>query len=48
MDKLTKYTESFCEDCQLWIVVDNCKSCLFNVLNSKKKSEWKDNAYVVD
>ena len=42
MDKLTKSIESFCEDCQLWIKIENCKQCLFNVLNSKKKSEQNE------
>ena len=41
MDKLSKAVESICEDCQLWIQIKNCRECLFNILNSKKKSEWQ-------
>ena len=48
MDKLTKYTERFCEDCQLWIQVKNCRECLFNVFRRFDKYppfswEEKDN-----
>ena len=37
MDKLTKYRESFCEDCMLWIYVENCKTCLFNLLKDDRR-----------
>ena len=33
MEKLNKQIESYCEDCELWIKLENCKQCLFNVLH---------------
>ena len=39
MDKLTKSIESFCEDCQLWIKIENCKQCLFNVLKNARHTK---------
>ena len=44
MDKLSKAVESICEDCQLGIKLENCKQCLFNLLNGRKKSEYEKTA----
>lgn len=38
--ELTKYIESMCEDCELWIKIENCRECLFNVLC--RKGKWED------
>ena len=33
MEKLNKEVEEICADCELWIKLENCKQCLFNVLH---------------
>ena len=30
-----KMREDFCQDCELWTQIDNCRDCLFNVLCNK-------------
>jgi hypothetical protein len=35
--QLTKYVESMCEDCELWIKIENCRECLFNVFQEMDK-----------
>lgn len=39
MDKLSKSREEICKDCMFGIVLDNCSSCLYNVLNQKWKQQ---------
>jgi hypothetical protein len=39
MDKLSKSREEICKDCMFGIVLDNCSSCLYNVLNHKWKQQ---------
>ena len=36
--------EDFCQNCEAWICIENCKNCLFNALLGYK-SENKSNLY---
>lgn len=31
MDTLSKSREEICKDCEKWVIVSNCRECLFNV-----------------
>lgn len=41
MEELTKYIESMCEDCELWIIQNNCRNCLFSILRYGKERDRK-------
>lgn len=37
MDTLSKAREEICKDCMFWIVSNNCRVCLYNLLKDDRK-----------
>ena len=45
MDKLSKSREEICKDCEKWVIVSNCRECLFNVfkqMDNYSPFSWDD------